>query len=126
MDPLVETLRAIVGAKYVITRPSELVVYENDGLPGYHKRPRLIVSPGSRDEAIAVVRALAAADAPFVARGAGTGLSGGALADGIVMVGLQRRQVKPHTNGECFLVLDSGAQVKVSRSYRDVVARFVH
>lgn len=36
------------------------------------------------------------------------------------------RQVKPHTNGECFLVLDSGAEVKVSRSYRDVVARFVH
>jgi two-component system LytT family response regulator len=36
------------------------------------------------------------------------------------------RQVKPHTNGECFLVLNSGAQVKVSRSYRDVVARFVH
>jgi len=38
----------------------------------------------------------------------------------------QVRQVKPHTNGECFLVLDSGAQVKVSRSYRDVIARFVH
>ena len=36
------------------------------------------------------------------------------------------RQVKPHTNGECFLVLQSGAEVKVSRSYRDVVARFVH
>ena len=36
------------------------------------------------------------------------------------------REVKPHTNGECFLVLESGAQVKVSRSYRDVVARFVH
>jgi len=36
------------------------------------------------------------------------------------------RQVKPHTNGECFLVLESGSQVKVSRSYRDVVARFVH
>ena len=36
------------------------------------------------------------------------------------------RQGKPHTNGECFLVLDSGSQVKVSRSYRDVVARFVH
>ena len=38
----------------------------------------------------------------------------------------QVREVKPHTNGECFLVLDSGAQVKVSRSYRDVIARFVH
>ncbi|SEL76696.1 two component transcriptional regulator, LytTR family [Sphingomonas palmae] len=36
------------------------------------------------------------------------------------------KQVKPHTNGECFLVLDSGSSVKVSRSYRDVVARFVH
>jgi two-component system LytT family response regulator len=38
----------------------------------------------------------------------------------------QVKQVKPHTNGECFLVLGSGSQVKVSRSYRDVVARFVH
>jgi two-component system LytT family response regulator len=38
----------------------------------------------------------------------------------------QVREVKPHTNGDCFLVLGSGAQVKVSRSYRDVVARFVH
>ena len=37
----------------------------------------------------------------------------------------QVRQVRPHTNGECFLVLDSGAEVKVSRSYRDVVARFI-
>lgn len=37
----------------------------------------------------------------------------------------QVRQVKPHTNGECFLVLGSGAQIKVSRSYRDVVARFL-
>ena len=36
------------------------------------------------------------------------------------------KQVKPHTNGECFLVLNSGGSVKVSRSYRDVVARFVH
>lgn len=35
------------------------------------------------------------------------------------------KSVKPHTNGECFLVLGSGAQVKVSRSYRDVVARFL-
>ena len=36
------------------------------------------------------------------------------------------KQVKPHTNGECFLILDSGSSVKVSRSYREVVARFVH
>lgn len=38
----------------------------------------------------------------------------------------QVRQVRPHSNGESFLILASGAQVKVSRSYRDVVAHFVH
>ncbi|MDA1080201.1 MAG: FAD-binding protein [Gemmatimonadetes bacterium] len=94
MDPLATslatTLAGIVGTRHVTTRAVELLVYENDGLPGYHKRPRMMVSPGTRDEAIAVVRALAAADTPFVARGAGTGLSGGALADGIVLVGMHR------------------------------------
>ena len=42
------------------------------------------------------------------------------------IVNLDRvKEVKPHTNGECFLTLASGATVKVSRSYREVVARFV-
>ena len=90
MDSLARSLAAIVDPRHVTTRPSELLVYENDGLPGYHKQPLLMVAPGSRDEAIAVVQALAAANAPFVARGAGTGLSGGALADGIVLVGMHR------------------------------------
>ena len=49
-----------------------------------------------------------------------------AVVDGSIVNLDQVKQVKPHTNGECFLVLDSGSQVKVSRSYRDVVARFVH
>jgi glycolate oxidase subunit GlcD len=65
-------------------------VYDSDGLPGYHRQPGLAVFPGTRDEVVAVVRALAEAGAPFVARGAGTGLSGGALADGTVIVGLNR------------------------------------
>jgi glycolate oxidase subunit GlcD len=59
-------------------------------LPGYQRQPSLAVFPGSRDELIGVVRRLAAEGVPFVARGAGTGLSGGALADGAVLVGLQR------------------------------------
>jgi glycolate oxidase subunit GlcD len=90
VDSLIPVLEQIVGDKHVITKRSELIVYENDGLPGYQKKPRLMVSPGNRDEAIAVVRALAEAGAPFVARGAGTGLSGGALADDVVLVGMQR------------------------------------
>jgi glycolate oxidase subunit GlcD len=87
---LPDELSGIVGARHVLQRPAELLVYENDALPGYHKRPRLAVFPGTRDEAIAVVRALHRARMPYVPRGAGTGLSGGALADDIVLLGLQR------------------------------------
>ena len=85
-----ERLADIVGARYVLTRPSELLVYNSDGLPGYRRQPKLAVFPGNRDETVAVVRALAAEKLSFVPRGAGTGLSGGALADDIVIVGLHR------------------------------------
>jgi len=85
-----ERLADIVGERYVLSRPSELLVYNSDGLPGYRRQPRLAVFPGTRDQTIAVVRVLAEANLPFVPRGAGTGLSGGALADDIVVVGLHR------------------------------------
>ena len=87
---LASRLAAIVGERRVLYRPSELVVYAADGLPSYYKQPGLAVFPGTRDEVIAVVRTLAEARVPFVPRGAGTGLSGGALADGVVLVGLNR------------------------------------
>ncbi len=90
MSTLAATLAAIVGERRVLERPSALVAYASDGLPGYHQTPSLAVFPGTRDELIAVVRALATAGVPFVPRGAGTGLSGGALADGTVLVGLNR------------------------------------
>ncbi len=89
-DSLGTTLAQIVGDRRVLQRPSALVAYESDGLPGYRQTPSLAVFPGTRDELIAVVRALASAGVPFVPRGAGTGLSGGALADGTVLVGLNR------------------------------------
>jgi len=87
---LAASLRAIVGDQHVLERAAELLVYESDGLPGYHRTPSLAVFPATADEALLVVRALAAHGAPFVPRGAGTGLSGGALADGAVLLGLQR------------------------------------
>jgi glycolate oxidase subunit GlcD len=73
-----------------LTRPAELVVYSADGLPTYRKQPALAVFPGTRGEVIDVVRALVAAGRSFVPRGAGTGLSGGALADDTVLIGLNR------------------------------------
>lgn len=85
-----ERLAEIVGDRHVLSRPSELLVYNSDGLPGYRRQPRLAVFPGTRDEAIAVVRLLAEEGLPFVPRGAGTGLSGGALADDIIVIGLHR------------------------------------
>jgi len=87
---LVPRLASIVGEKRVLVRPGELRTYESDGLPGYHVTPSVAVFPGSRDEVIAVVRLLAETKSAFVARGAGTGLSGGALADDVVLLGLHR------------------------------------
>ena len=87
---LASKLADIVGERHVLARQSQLLVYNSDGLPGYRRQPSLAVFPGTRDEAIAVVRALHEVGAPFVPRGAGTGLSGGALADGIVLLGLNR------------------------------------
>jgi glycolate oxidase subunit GlcD len=83
-------LGAIVGPRHVLTKQTELLVYNSDGLPGYKRMPMLAVFPGTREETVAVVRALHEHDMPFVPRGAGTGLSGGALADGTVLLGLQR------------------------------------
>lgn len=87
---LASHLAEIVGERRVLFRPSELLTYASDGLPSYFKQPGLAVFPGTRDELVAVVRELAARAVPFVPRGAGTGLSGGALADGVVLIGLNR------------------------------------
>src|SRR6478736_9606224 len=89
-EGLARALAAIVGEGRVLERAGELRAYESDGLPGYQHRPSLAVFPGTRDETIAVVRLLAELGVPFVPRGAGTGLSGGALADGVVLLGLHR------------------------------------
>ncbi|MBV6521358.1 MAG: putative FAD-linked oxidoreductase [Gemmatimonadaceae bacterium] len=87
---LIDRLRAIVGTRYVLERPTELFVYAADGLPGYRKHPSLGIFPADRVQTVEVVRLLADFRVPFVPRGAGTGLSGGALADGCVLLGLNR------------------------------------
>jgi glycolate oxidase subunit GlcD len=92
LDPaLAEELRAIVGDGGLITDPGALLVYESDGLTAYRARPRAVVLPRGTTQVSNVVRVLARAGIPFVPRGAGTGLSGGALAlEGAVLVSLAR------------------------------------
>ncbi len=87
---LAARLAAIVGERRVLLRRSDLVAYNSDGLPSYRRQPSCAVFPGTRAEVVEVVRTLADAGVPFVPRGAGTGLSGGALADGVVLLGLNR------------------------------------
>jgi glycolate oxidase subunit GlcD len=91
LSGLADRLRGIVGPRGVLTRPAELLTYAADGLPTYRRRPPLAVFPASRAALIGVMRLLHAEGRGFVPRGAGTGLSGGALADpDTVLVGLNR------------------------------------
>jgi glycolate oxidase len=80
-------LRRLLPAGAVIEEPEQLRTYECDGLTGHRMIPALVVLPETTGQVQAVVRACQAARVPFVARGAGTGLSGGALpvADGVVI-----------------------------------------
>jgi glycolate oxidase subunit GlcD len=79
-DALESELRRILGDEAVITDPGALLVYESDGLTAYRFQPGAVVLPRTTDDVCDVMRALHTAGVPFVARGAGTGLSGGALA----------------------------------------------
>jgi glycolate oxidase len=80
-------LRGALGSEHVLTEPEQLRVYECDGLTGHRAIPELVVLPSSTEEVQAIVRACNREGVPFVARGAGTGLSGGAtpFAGGVVI-----------------------------------------
>jgi glycolate oxidase len=89
-DVLTE-LRAAVGEDGLIHEQSQLQTYECDGLVAFRSLPGAVVLPRSTAEAQAVVKVCAKYGIPFVARGAGTGLSGGALpAEGGVVISFAR------------------------------------
>ncbi|WP_058998065.1 glycolate oxidase subunit GlcD [Leptolyngbya sp. NIES-2104] len=70
---------AVVGKSGVVRKREELLVYECDGLTSYRERPELVVLPRTTEQVAAVVKICDRHLVPFVARGSGTGLSGGAL-----------------------------------------------
>src|SRR6267154_2784505 len=71
-------LQAIVGDRGLISSPEELHTYECDGLTNFRVMPRAVLLPNSTDQVQAIVRICHRERIPFVARGSGTGLSGGA------------------------------------------------
>ena len=90
-DSLVAEFTDIVGPGGVLTEPVQLMTYECDALPHLRETPALVVLPRSAADVQAIVRACAREDVPFVARGHGTGLSGGALpVPGGVVISLAR------------------------------------
>ncbi len=92
---LIARLTAICGHEFVLTSADELATYRSDGLLHYRQTPLVAVLPGDAHEVAAVVRACAEAQVPWVARGSGTGLSGGALpiADGVLIVLARMRRI---------------------------------
>jgi glycolate oxidase len=76
---LAKSIEAIVGPRGYLHKPEDLTLYEYDG--GVDKSlPDLVVFPQSTEQVVAIVKLAAAREIPIVGRGAGTGLSGGAIA----------------------------------------------
>jgi glycolate oxidase len=90
-----EHLRRLLPEEAVITDRARLRTYECDGLAHYRVVPGLVVMPEDAAQVAAVVAACAEHDLPFVARGSGTGLSGGALpvAEGVLIVTSRMRAI---------------------------------
>jgi glycolate oxidase subunit GlcD len=78
---LLAALSRVVGRQWVRHRKAELTTYAMDGLPTHESLPGVVVMPETPAQVREIVHLLHLVQVPFVARGAGTGLSGGALAD---------------------------------------------
>ena len=88
---MAQRLENLLPRERVVTDPAELRVYECDGLPVHRQPPRFVALCDSRDEVVKVVRWCARERVPFIARGAGTGLSGGATpVPGAVLIDVNR------------------------------------
>lgn len=77
--PIVKEFERALGKDGVVRRKEELLVYECDGLTSYRQRPAVVVLPRTTEQVALAVKICDRHNIPWVARGAGTGLSGGAL-----------------------------------------------
>jgi len=84
---LLSALKAVLPAHCILTTEEELRPYECDGLSAYRQIPKLVLLPETIDQVQQTMRLCHQAKIPVVARGAGTGLSGGALplAEGVIL-----------------------------------------
>ncbi|MDB9525073.1 glycolate oxidase subunit GlcD [Oscillatoria sp. CS-180] len=94
-DPVIRALEEAIGKDSVVRRKEELLVYECDGLTSYRQRPPVVVLPRTTEQVSAAIKVCNQFNVPFVPRGAGTGLSGGALPveDAVLIVTATMRQI---------------------------------
>ena len=87
IDDLVDACRTELPALAVLSSAEDVKPYECDGLSVYRAQPGAVLLPERESDVVGALRLCSAAGVPVVARGAGTGLSGGALplADGVVL-----------------------------------------
>jgi glycolate oxidase len=119
VDLLIQRLGEIAGDEHVVTHPHQLRTYESDGLLQYRVSPRAVVLPGSAQEVQEVVRACFESSVPWVARGAGTGLSGGALPheEGVLIVlSRLRRIIEVDLENQRIVVEPGVTNLEVSRA----------
>ncbi|MGI8414384.1 MAG: FAD-linked oxidase C-terminal domain-containing protein [Solirubrobacteraceae bacterium] len=117
--PLLARLQAICGAEQVLTHPHDLATYRSDGLTHYRQTPVAAVLPGTAEEVRRVVLACFEAGVPWVARGAGTGLSGGALpvAEGVLIVLARLRRILSVDLDDARVVVEPGVtNLAISRA----------
>ena len=95
VERLSAQLRVALGPDRVLTDPAQLRTYECDGLANFRVSPGVVVLAESRQDVVETVRLCAEHGVPYVARGSGTGLSGGALpvADGVLIVLSRLRRI---------------------------------
>jgi glycolate oxidase len=111
-----------LGAEHVIVEPEQLRVYECDGLTGHRAVPELVVLPGSTEDVQTVLRLCHRQGVPFVARGAGTGLSGGAtpVAGGVVVsLARMNRILEVDLESQRVVVEPGVANLDVTRAVAD-------
>ena len=116
---LVERLTQICGPEHVIGDATTLATYRSDALGRHAESPAVAVLPGSADEVAEVVRACAGHGVPWVARGAGTGLSGGArpVVDGVLIVLSRLRRILSVDLADARIVVEPGVtNLAVSRA----------
>lgn len=119
VDTLTPQLRAICGDEGVITDSARRRTYESDGLVYHAAQPGVVALPSTPQQLLETVRLCAEHEVPFVPRGAGTGLSAGALpnSDGVLIVtSRMRRVLEIDIENECAVVEPGVANLDITRA----------